>query len=155
MSGNGPNLVDSRLIDDTFPGEAQAESSKSARIHKQDIDDGASLRSDDDEEDLSDEDVLGLAEGMDPEGFSGPAKIVEPLTRDALAAFNAAQERTGVIYISRIPPGMRPTKVRHLMSGYGEIGRVYLQQEGAILGLFCRTLKLIVFHLKKMQKALI
>jgi len=26
--------------------------------------------------------------------------------------FNAAQERTGVVYISRIPPAMRPTKVQ-------------------------------------------
>ncbi len=58
-------------------------------------------------------------------------KVVMPITPEALAAFNAAQERTGVVYISRIPPGMRPTKVRHLMSAYGEIGRVYLQQEGA------------------------
>ncbi|KAJ7047811.1 hypothetical protein C8F04DRAFT_1205616 [Mycena alexandri] len=69
---------------------------------------------------------------MDREGFSGPAeKIVKPLTREALAAFQAAQNRAGVIYISRIPPGMRPTKVRHLMSVYGDVGRVYLQQEDA------------------------
>ncbi|KAJ7477205.1 hypothetical protein B0H11DRAFT_1726646 [Mycena galericulata] len=69
---------------------------------------------------------------MDPEGFSGPTeKIVKPLTREALAAFQAAQNRAGVIYISRIPPGMRPTKVRHLMSAYGDVGRVYLQQEDA------------------------
>jgi len=59
-------------------------------------------------------------------------RVVQPLTPEALAAFNAAQEKAGIIYISRIPPGMRPTKVRHLMSAYGEIGRVYLQQEGAI-----------------------
>ena len=74
-------------------------------------------------------------EGMDPAGFAGPSKrstpkLVKTLTPEALAAFRAAQERTGVVYISRIPPGMRPTKVRHLMSQYGEIGRVYLQQEG-------------------------
>ncbi|PCH41318.1 hypothetical protein WOLCODRAFT_131842 [Wolfiporia cocos MD-104 SS10] len=67
---------------------------------------------------------------MDPEGFAGPSsKVVKPLTAEALAAFKAAQEKTGVIYISRIPPGMRPTKVRHIMSTYGEVGRVYLQQE--------------------------
>ncbi|KAF8803947.1 hypothetical protein BYT27DRAFT_7195299 [Phlegmacium glaucopus] len=70
------------------------------------------------------------AEGMDPEGFAGE-KILKPLTPEALAAFQVAQNRAGVIYISRIPPGMRPTKVRHLMSAYGDIGRVYLQQEDA------------------------
>ncbi|OCH86216.1 hypothetical protein OBBRIDRAFT_814691 [Obba rivulosa] len=67
---------------------------------------------------------------MDPQGFAGPSeKVVKPLTSEALAAFKAAQEKAGVVYISRIPPGMRPTKVRHLMSAFGEVGRVYLQQE--------------------------
>lgn len=80
-------------------------------------------------------------EGSDQESSNGPAleseeanappdKVVKPLTAEALAAFRAAEERTGVIYISRIPPGMRPAKVRHLMTAYGEVGRVYLQQEG-------------------------
>ncbi|KZT20650.1 hypothetical protein NEOLEDRAFT_1158580 [Neolentinus lepideus HHB14362 ss-1] len=66
---------------------------------------------------------------MDPLGFAGPEKVVKPLTPEALAAFKAAQDRAGVVYISRIPPGMQPRKVRHLMSAYGEVGRVYLQQE--------------------------
>ena len=73
-----------------------------------------------------------LRDGMDPEGFSGPSEnVVKPLTREALAAFQASKERLGVLYISRIPPGMQPAKVRHLMGAYGKIGRVYLQQEGA------------------------
>jgi ESF2/ABP1 family protein len=76
-----------------------------------------------------DNNVDGLGDGMDADGFAGP-KIVKPLTPEALAAFQAAQENAGVIYISRIPPGMQPTKVRHLMSQYGEVGRVYLQKEG-------------------------
>jgi ESF2/ABP1 family protein len=81
--------------------------------------------------DETQEEYGDLTNGLDPEGFSGPSeKTVKPLTKEALAEFQAIQNRAGVIYISRIPPGMRPTKVRHLMSAYGEIGRVYLQQEG-------------------------
>jgi len=72
----------------------------------------------------------GLGDGMDVDDFAGP-KVVKPLTPEALAAFQAAQEKAGVVYISRIPPGMQPTKVRHLMSQYGEVGRVYLQKEDA------------------------
>jgi len=34
----------------------------------------------------------------------------------------------GVVYISRLPPGMTPHKVRHLMSRWGETGRVYAQR---------------------------
>ncbi|KAF7301246.1 Pre-rRNA-processing protein ESF2 [Mycena indigotica] len=79
---------------------------------------------------VSDDEQVDVPEGMDPEGFSGP-KVIKPLSPEALAAFQAAQKRAGVIYISRIPPGMRPTKVRHLMSVHGEVGRVYLQQEDA------------------------
>jgi len=74
--------------------------------------------------------VNGLGDGMDVDDFAGP-KVVKPLTPEALAAFQAAQEKAGVVYISRIPPGMQPTKVRHLMSQYGEVGRVYLQKEDA------------------------
>jgi ESF2/ABP1 family protein len=71
----------------------------------------------------------GLVDGMDRSGFIGDRSL-KPLTPEALATFKAAQDRAGVIYISRIPPGMQPAKVRHLMSAYGQVGRVYLQQEG-------------------------
>ncbi|KAJ8523471.1 hypothetical protein ONZ45_g103 [Pleurotus djamor] len=85
-----------------------------------------------DEGPIEDDLPEGLGEGMLPDGFAGPSEpIVKPLTPEALAAYNAALNRTGVVYISRIPPGMRPAKVKHLMSAYGEIGRVYLQQEDA------------------------
>jgi ESF2/ABP1 family protein len=33
----------------------------------------------------------------------------------------------GIVYVSRIPPGMTPAKVRHLMAKWGEVGRVYAQ----------------------------
>lgn len=36
-----------------------------------------------------------------------------------------------IIYISRIPPGMGPSKARHILSQYGKIGRVYLQRKDA------------------------
>lgn len=85
-----------------------------------------------DEGDVSNARARGdIVEGMDPAGFSGPSEdVVEPLTPEALVAFKATQDKAGVVYISRIPPGMRPPKVRHLMGAYGEVGRVYLQQEG-------------------------
>ena len=84
--------------------------------------------------DNQDEEQDGFEDGMNPEGFAGPSngKMIKILTPEALAAARAAQERAGVVYISRIPPGMRSTKVRHLMSQYGEVGHVYLQQEGTL-----------------------
>jgi ESF2/ABP1 family protein len=32
--------------------------------------------------------------------------------------------------MSRIPPFMRPAKVRDLLAPYGEVGRIYLKPEG-------------------------
>jgi ESF2/ABP1 family protein len=88
----------------------------------------------------SEEEYSGI-EGSDGDGHSDLAtekdtetgtdgKTVKPLSAAALAEFEKAQRQAGIIYISRIPPGMRPAKVKHLMSGYGKVGRVYLQQEG-------------------------
>jgi len=41
--------------------------------------------------------------------------------------------RPGIIYLSRIPPYMKPLKVRHVFSDFGEIGRVFLQPEGMVV----------------------
>jgi ESF2/ABP1 family protein len=82
-----------------------------------------------DQDERSGHEYEGFEEGMDRGGFIGDQSL-KPLTPEALAAFRAAQSRAGIIYISRIPPGMQPAKVRHLMGAYGEVGRVYLQQEG-------------------------
>ncbi|KAF2202725.1 hypothetical protein GQ43DRAFT_439462 [Delitschia confertaspora ATCC 74209] len=39
--------------------------------------------------------------------------------------------KSGVIYISRVPPFMKPIVVRKLLSPYGEIGRIFLTPEDA------------------------
>ena len=41
------------------------------------------------------------------------------------------QQKRGIIYLSRIPPGMTPAKVRHIFSQFGEVGRIYLQPQHA------------------------
>lgn len=123
-----PKPGPSRIQGDTENGESSEHSGSEEEEEDDEGDEGDGISASPDD----------LAEGMYPEGFIGE-KILKPLTPEALAAFQAAQNRAGVIYISRIPPGMRPTKVRHLMSAYGDIGRVYLQQEG-MLYLFIQSL---------------
>ncbi|CAO3566828.1 unnamed protein product [Mortierella alpina] len=56
---------------------------------------------------------------------------VKPLTPEALEKFQAAREKTGIVYLSRIPPFMKPVKLRHLLGKFGELGRVYLAPEDA------------------------
>lgn len=121
------SAADSRFsLDERFGEESAAESSTQA-LEREEASDSHQPESGDEQPEDEQNDALG--EGMDPSGFAGP-KVIKPLTPEALAAFQAAQNKAGVIYISRIPPGMRPMKVRHLMSQYGDVGRVYLQQEG-------------------------
>jgi len=36
----------------------------------------------------------------------------------------------GLIYLSRIPPGMGPAQVKHLLGAYGEVGKVFLKRAG-------------------------
>lgn len=36
------------------------------------------------------------------------------------------------VYLSRIPPFMKPVKVRHLLERHAEVGRIYLAPEGAL-----------------------
>lgn len=154
------STTDSRfVVDDRFEGEAEAESStsqvannggKATESHTSGESDQGAEPNDavgriDDNSDEEEHD--GFGEGMLAQGFSGPStKVVKPLTVEELAKFKAAQEKTGVVYISRIPPGMQPAKVRHLMSMYGEIGRVYLQPEGTFSSFVLSTFLALSIH---------
>ena len=61
---------------------------------------------------------------------SSTQKTLKPITEKKLATFQEEQRKTGVVYLSRIPPFMKPQKVRYLLQAYGEIGRIYLAPEG-------------------------
>ncbi|KAF0388481.1 ESF2/ABP1 family protein [Gigaspora margarita] len=56
-------------------------------------------------------------------------EIVKPLTLQKLAEFEKEQNKTGLVYLSRIPPFMKPAKIKHLLSKFGEVGRIYLAPE--------------------------
>ncbi|EST08657.1 Zinc finger, C2H2, LYAR-type [Kalmanozyma brasiliensis GHG001] len=60
---------------------------------------------------------------------SEEARIIKPLSTSELEAFQKKQRKLGIVYISRIPPGMTPAKVRHILSNFGELGRIYLHQD--------------------------
>ncbi|KAI9594486.1 hypothetical protein BDF19DRAFT_471617 [Syncephalis fuscata] len=55
--------------------------------------------------------------------------IVKGLTSEELDRYKEAHEKSGLIYLSRIPPFMKPQKIRHLLSQYGKVGRIYLAPE--------------------------
>ncbi len=40
-----------------------------------------------------------------------------------------SSQSPGIVYISRLPPGMTPQKVKHLMERWGEVGKIYAQKK--------------------------
>jgi len=48
----------------------------------------------------------------------------------SLQRFKEDMGKRGVIYISRVPPFMKPLKIRHYFAQFGKIDRVYLTPEG-------------------------
>jgi ESF2/ABP1 family protein len=64
---------------------------------------------------------------------SGPTTelpgVSKPLTKKNLVATEAAIKKSGVVYLSRIPPFMKPAKLRSLLEPYGKINRIFLTPE--------------------------
>ncbi|RKF56503.1 Pre-rRNA-processing protein ESF2 [Erysiphe neolycopersici] len=53
----------------------------------------------------------------------------KPLLKKNLVATSAAIKRSGVVYLSRIPPYMKASKLRSLLEPYGAINRIFLTPE--------------------------
>ncbi|KAF9579192.1 RNA-binding ATPase activator esf2 [Lunasporangiospora selenospora] len=83
-----------------------------------------------DEADNVDEDQEDATQGR-ARGLKKKKKTVKPLTPEELEKFQKAQEKTGIIYLSRVPPFMQVKSLRRLLAAYGKIGRIYLAPEDA------------------------
>ncbi|MCJ1366128.1 RNA-binding ATPase activator esf2 [Acarospora aff. strigata] len=53
----------------------------------------------------------------------------KPLSTKQLESTARAARKTGVIYLSRIPPFMKPQTVRHLLSPFGTVTKIFLTPE--------------------------
>lgn len=60
------------------------------------------------------------------------ANANRPLTKKNLVATDAAIKKSGVVYISRVPPFMKPNKLRSLLVPYGAINRIFLAPEDPV-----------------------
>lgn len=102
---------------------------------KEDMSEKNSLTSDfeeeSDQEELEQEDrgsVFG-GEEEEQENFAALKPMSKVLSEKDLKKYQAKIEKTGVCYMSRIPPFMKHTKLRSMLSKYGEIGRIFLNPE--------------------------
>ncbi|KAI1403581.1 Pre-rRNA-processing protein ESF2 [Hypoxylon fuscum] len=55
--------------------------------------------------------------------------VSRPLIKKNLVSTDAAIKKSGLVYLSRIPPFMKPTKLRSLLEPYGKINRIFLTPE--------------------------
>lgn len=82
------------------------------------------------------EPVEAAAEHGEAGGMDRPAKKTKPQAKTA--SKKSKEVVPGIIYISRVPPGMTPQKVRHLMARWGEVGKVYAQKRDGELDFLLR-----------------
>jgi ESF2/ABP1 family protein len=60
----------------------------------------------------------------------GGKKKKSSMRKDA-EKYAKALSRRGVVYLSKVPPFMKPNKIKSLLEHYGEISRLYLAEEDA------------------------
>ncbi|CAH0518138.1 unnamed protein product [Peronospora belbahrii] len=61
------------------------------------------------------------------------SKPLAGLSRLQLEQFKEKAEQRGVVYLSRVPPYMKPEKLRSLLAKYGDLNRIYLVPEDKVL----------------------
>jgi hypothetical protein len=69
------------------------------------------------EAEVDDEDAVDAAPKKKP---------LKPLSKRRVEAYNEALRKRGIVYLSRVPPFMKPAKVQSLLARHGPIARVSL-----------------------------
>lgn len=76
-------------------------------------------------------DQISNINGMDTTGSrtgrgdgGGVAQPLKVLSKKKVASYNKSLAKRGVVYLSRVPPFMKPAKVKHLMEQHGVVTRV-------------------------------
>ena len=84
-------------------------------------------------EESEDEENLGSDSGSEDDGndheLTGSKRKTKPLTPEEMEAKLRAIRKSGVVYLSRIPPYMKPIKLRQILSRFGEVNRIFLSPE--------------------------
>lgn len=83
---------------------------------------------DEEEENLDDNDDIIDEEDMIEKEQAKNVKL-KKLTEEQLAKEQKKIKKTGVCYLSKIPPYMKPAKLRSVLSRFGKIDRLFLKPE--------------------------
>ena len=138
-SANSDSLPSKKVIqveNDDSASESEAEGSQSQASEGNAPDDDINWHSDDfDELEDDDEDPPSETEANNnpetPSNTLPPSKKkLKPLSHNKVVQSREAIAKTGVIYLSRIPPKLNPTKIRQLLSVFkSPVLRIFLAPE--------------------------
>lgn len=117
--------------DDVQDYDSEDELQKGGRSAKRrKIEDESDIEDDAAEDDLSDKEDPQkpdeLTKSSEAHQSIEVPQLVKSLTKKNLVATEAAIKKSGVVYLSRIPPFMKPAKLRSLLEPYGKINRIFL-----------------------------
>lgn len=113
--------------------EEMAKHKKDGTDRKDDADKKDDADINDDSDGKDDAERVDEDDEMENIGFlsdNQEIKTLQPMTKARLEQFTRDHRRSGVVYMSRIPPYMKPPKVKHMLGKFGEIGRIYFAAEG-------------------------
>ncbi|GAV05321.1 hypothetical protein RvY_15473 [Ramazzottius varieornatus] len=85
--------------------------------------------SEEDEDGADEYDYLSEGEGDSDDDSALISASRKNKLRDAALNVESRVKKSGVVYLSTIPPGMNVAKLREIMSEYGKIGRLYLEPD--------------------------
>lgn len=74
-----------------------------------------------------------LSDGAMQSRVEKAKRPLKPLNKKKVASYNEGLKKRGVVYLSRVPPFMKPAKIKHLMEQHGVVSRVSLRT-----AFFCR-----------------
>ncbi|KAI0889536.1 Pre-rRNA-processing protein ESF2 [Annulohypoxylon maeteangense] len=124
----GGRIAKRRKLSDDAASDEDDEHSAEEEIGDNDIveEDG----DDDDDEVEDDFPTKSNSAKLKPEDLQTELPdISRPLTKKNLVATEKAIKKSGLVYLSRIPPFMKPMKLRSLLEPYGKINRIFLTPE--------------------------
>ncbi|KAH7095669.1 Pre-rRNA-processing protein ESF2 [Paraphoma chrysanthemicola] len=116
------------------------------REHQSDSEEDNDLHNDEEQDDSDDDEVDDFDEDDDTAApknselahleklaASLPANLKLPSTKlgKPIPLSKPTKDKSGVIYLSRVPPFMKPTVLRSLLTPYGAVGKIFLTPEPA------------------------
>lgn len=131
--------LESGSEDERLPFAAQKKASHLDRIRNEDDDQEQEFEEDEeereDEEEVNnkDEEELIKVSQTNPAGMVAKEvkrnRKLKKLTPDQLDKEQKRIKKTGVCYLSKVPPYMKPSKLRSVLSRFGKIDRLFLKPE--------------------------